>query len=271
MSRILDSLAIPILPAPMAGGPTTPQVVNAAAAAGSLGTLAWGTSSVAAAQAQAEELTTDFFGINLFAKQPELDSHGVEVARKLAAAESVELKPADYSNGWNEKIQLALSMSPRPRVVWSMFGTFTAAEVKTLHAAGIEAWTTVTNEHEARAAAAVGVDALCVQGPEAGGHRGVWNPTVEPDKRSLPELVDAIAKLVTLPLIAAGGVRSAEEVQEALSWPQVAAVSCGSSFLLTGEAGTSELNRQRIQKVSGGEEASISTRAKDHLYRSSSQ
>ena len=117
MSRILDSLAIPVLPAPMAGGPTTPQVVNAAAAAGSLGTLAWGTSSVAAAQAQAEELTTDFFGINLFAKQPELDSHGVEVARNLAAAESVELKPADYSNGWNEKIQLALSMSPRPRVV----------------------------------------------------------------------------------------------------------------------------------------------------------
>src|SRR5699024_1452458 len=26
MSRILDSLAIPVLPAPMAGGPTTPQV-----------------------------------------------------------------------------------------------------------------------------------------------------------------------------------------------------------------------------------------------------
>lgn len=266
MSRILDSLAIPILPAPMAGGPTTPQVVNAAAAAGSLGTLAWGTSSGAAAQAQAEELTTDFFGINLFAKQPELDSHGVEVARNLAAAESVELKPADYSNGWNEKIQLALSMSPRPRVVWSMFGTFTAAEVKTLHAAGIEAWTTVTNEHEARAAAAVGVDALCVQGPEAGGHRGVWNPTAEPDKRPLPELVDAISKLVTLPLIAAGGVRSAEEVQEALAWPQVAAVSCGSSFVLTEEAGTSELNRQRIQKVSGGEEASISTRAFSGRY-----
>ena len=182
MSRIIDSLVIPILPAPMAGGPTTPEVVNAAASVGSFGTLAWGTISAQAAREQAEGLNTDFFGINLFAKQPELDSHGVAVARELAAAEGVELEAADYSNGWDEKLQLALTMSPRPKVVWSMFGTFTAAEVKALHAAGIEAWTTVTNEHEARAAIAAGVDALCVQGPEAGGHRGVWNPTAEPNR-----------------------------------------------------------------------------------------
>jgi Dioxygenases related to 2-nitropropane dioxygenase len=253
MSRIIDSLAIPILPAPMAGGPTTPEVVNAAASVGSFGTLAWGTISAQAAREQAEGLNTDFFGINLFAKQPELDSHGVAVARELAAAEGVELKSADYSNGWDEKLQLALTMSPRPKVVWSMFGTFTAAEVKALHAAGIEAWTTVTNEHEARAAIAAGVDALCVQGPEAGGHRGVWNPTAEPDKRPLAELVDAIAKLSTLPLIAAGGVRSADQVHEALTWPHVVAVSCGSAFLLSDEAGTSPGNRARINQVKNNE------------------
>ena len=117
MSRIIDSLAIPILPAPMAGGPTTPEVVNAAASVGSFGTLAWGTISAQAAREQAEGLNTDFFGINLFAKQPELDSHGVAVARELAAAEGVELKSADYSNGWDEKLQLAFTMSPRPKVV----------------------------------------------------------------------------------------------------------------------------------------------------------
>src|SRR5699024_11301383 len=67
MSRIIDSLAIPILPAPMAGGPTTPEVVNAAASVGSFGTLAWGTISAQAAREQVEGLNTDFFGINLFA------------------------------------------------------------------------------------------------------------------------------------------------------------------------------------------------------------
>ena len=270
MSRIIDSLAIPILPAPMAGGPTTAAVVNEAARAGSIGTLAWGTIKAQAAQEQAAGLDTDFFGINLFAKQPELDSHGVAVARELAATEGIELKSADYSNGWDEKLQLALTMSPRPKVVWSMFGTFTGSEVKALHAAGIEAWTTVTNEHEACAAIAAGVDALCVQGPEAGGHRGVWNPTAEPDKRPLAELVDAIAKLSTLPLIAAGGVRSADQVHEALTWPHVVAVSCGSAFLLSDEAGTSPVNRARINQVKNNEtgtgEASTSTRAFSGRY-----
>src|SRR5699024_12565787 len=42
ISRILDSLAIPVLPAPMAGGPTTPQEVNAADADVRLGTYAGG-------------------------------------------------------------------------------------------------------------------------------------------------------------------------------------------------------------------------------------
>ncbi|MEX3557918.1 nitronate monooxygenase [Corynebacterium sp. LK2522] len=41
-STVLDELTCPVLPAPMAGGPTTPALVAAAAKAGSLGTLAWG-------------------------------------------------------------------------------------------------------------------------------------------------------------------------------------------------------------------------------------
>ncbi|APT83074.1 nitronate monooxygenase [Corynebacterium ammoniagenes] len=271
MSHILHNLEIPILPAPMAGGPTTAEVVNAAAAAGSMGTLAWGTISTEGAQAQLGDVHLDTFGINLFAKQPELDSHAVDIAQELAAAEGVELKPVNFSNGWDEKLQLALDAAKQPgakspSVVWSMFGTFTTSEVKQLHAAGIEAWTTVTTEHEARAAIAAGVDALCVQGPEAGGHRGVWNPTAEPDKRPLPELIDAIAALTDLPLIAAGGLRSADDVHAVLELPGVKAVSCGSALLLTEEAGTSELNRQRIEQVSGQGEASTSTRAFSGRY-----
>src|SRR5690625_2754422 len=270
MSHILHNLEIPILPAPMAGGPTTAEVVNAAAAAGSMGALAWGTISTEGAQAQLDDVHVDTFGINLFAKQPELDSHAVDIAQELAAAEGVELKPVNFSNGWDEKLQLALDAAKRPSVVWSMFGTFTTSEVKQLHAAGIEAWTTVTTEHEARAAIAAGVDALCVQGPEAGGHRGVWNPTAEPDKRPLPELIDAIAALTDLPLIAAGGVRSADQVHEALTWPHVVAVSCGSAFLLSDEAGTSPVNRARINQVKNNEtgtgEASTSTRAFSGRY-----
>src|SRR5699024_5392878 len=92
MSRIIDSLAIPILPAPMAGGPTTAAVVNEAARAGSSGTVAWGTISAQAAREQAEALKTACCGINLLAKQPGLDSNGVAVARELARVEGGELE-----------------------------------------------------------------------------------------------------------------------------------------------------------------------------------
>src|SRR5699024_8769984 len=72
---------------------------------------------------------------------------------------------------------------------------------------------------------------------------------------------DAIAALTDLPLIAAGGLRSADDVHAALELPGVKAVSCGSAILLTEEAGTSELNRQRFERVSGQGEASTSARA----------
>lgn len=264
MSAILNSLSIPVLPAPMAGDPTTPALVNAAAETGSVGTLAWGTISLEGAQAELVDVTAPVFGINLFAKQPELSQEAMKQAETIAAEAGVELKPADFNNGWDEKFKLALSAGPK--MVWSMFGTFTAQEVKRLHEAGIEAWTTVTTEKEAQAAAAAGVDALCVQAPEAGGHRGVWDPTTEPDQRPLVELVRAIAQVTYLPLIAAGGLRSAEEVHEAVGWPNVKAVSCGSAFLLTEEAGTSARNRERIQNVMGEGEASTSTRAFSGRY-----
>ena len=264
MSRVLDFLNVPILPAPMAGGPTTPQLVNEASAAGTVGTLAWGTISVEGAQAELADVTAPIFGINLFAKQPELSTDALKAAEAIAAQEGVELQPADFSNGWDEKLELALSANPK--LVWSMFGTFTEQEVERLHAAGVEAWTTVTTEEEAQAAAAESVDALCVQAPEAGGHRGVWDPTAEPNQRPLAELVHAIAEVTDLPLIAAGGLRTEEEIREALSWPGVKAVSCGSAFLLTEEAGTSARNRRRIMEVTGEREASTSTRAFSGRY-----
>ena len=250
MSSVLDSLTVPILPAPMAGGPTTPRLVNEAAAAGTVGTLAWGTISIEGAQAELADVTAPIFGINLFAKQPELDTDAVNAAEAIAAQEGVE-------------IELAISASPK--FVWSMFGTFTEQEVERLHAAGVEAWTTVTTEEEAQAAVAVGVDALCVQAPEAGGHRGVWDPTAEPDQRPLAELVRAIAESTDLPLIAAGGLRTEEEVREALSWPGVKAVSCGSAFLLTEEAGTSLVNQVKNNET-GESETSTSTRAFSGRY-----
>ena len=260
MSNLLETITCPVLPAPMAGGPTTPALVLAAAAARSFGALGLGSASVETAREAIKDCAGTRFGVNLFCPQRELTATERAAAESLAAEEGAVLDDVPLTFGWQEKLTAALDGGAA--VLWSMFGTFSDAEVQRIHSSGAEAWTTVTTPEEALVAAARGVDVLCVQGPEAGGHRGVWDPAAEPDHRPLAELVAAVHQVTERPLIAAGGVRTAADVAEALSWPGVVAVSCGSAFLLSEEAGTSEHNRALLRR--GG--PTVSTRAFSGRY-----
>lgn len=239
-----------IIVAPMAGGPSTPRLVNAAAAAGSLGFLATGGAPAAVLRAQLAEVTGPY-GVNLFTRQAPLGSL-TEVER---VAGDREIPEVDLSNDFDAKFAMLLDAPHPPAVVSATFGPFRRAEVEALHARGIAAWVTVTNPADARAAADLGVDALVVQGPEAGGHRSTWTVPEEPDQRPLPELIRNVE--VDLPLVAAGGVRDRADVAAILSLPRVVAVSCGSAFLLAEESGTSSANRELLRR--GG--VSVATRA----------
>ncbi|OHO51618.1 2-nitropropane dioxygenase [Corynebacterium sp. HMSC035E02] len=260
MSQLLETITCPVLPAPMAGGPTTPELVAAADAAGSFSALGLGTCSVDAAREAIAACAGTRFGANIFHPQRELTETELAAAQALAAEEGAVLGDVSLNFGWQDKLDAALEGGAA--VLWSMFGVFSEDEVARIHDAGAEAWTTVTNPEEAQAAAARGIDVLCVQGPEAGGHRGVWDPSAEPDQRPLEELVAAVHQVTDLPLIAAGGLRTAEDVATALAWPGVKAVSCGSAFLLSEEAGTSEHNRGLLRR--GGQ--TVSTRAFSGRY-----
>lgn len=256
MSQVISSLSRSVIPAPMAGGPTTLELVRAAHAAGSFGTLGVGSASIDTARTQIDQCAGIPFGVNLFCPQQPLSGAQRTAARELAEAENQPLPDPDYSFGFAEK--LALALRGGARVVWSMFGTFTPEQIERIHAAGAEAWTTVTTSAEATAAARRGVDVLCVQGPAAGGHRGTWDLAATPDSRDLEELVsDVHTAAPDLPLIAAGGLRTADDIATAMSWDGVGACSCGSAFLLTEEAGTSDYNRQLLRR--GG--PTVSTRA----------
>lgn len=260
MSQLLEAITCPVLPAPMAGGPTTPELVAAAESAGSFGALGLGSSSVDAAREAIAACAGTRFGVNLFYPQRELTESELAAARSLAAEENAVLGDVPLNFGWQDKLDAALDGGAA--VLWSMFGVFEETDIARIHAAGAEAWTTVTTPEEAQSAAARGVDVLCVQGPEAGGHRGVWDPSAEPDPRPLKELVAAVHQVTGIPLIAAGGLRTREDVAEALAWPGVEAASCGSAFLLSDEAGTSEHNRGLLRR--GGR--TVSTRAFSGRY-----
>ena len=82
-------MTIPLIAAPMAGGPTTPAMVLAATRAGGLGMLAAGYKTVAAVDAEIKSVRAEGipFGINLFAPNPlPVDPDGLPGLRRDRSA-----------------------------------------------------------------------------------------------------------------------------------------------------------------------------------------
>ncbi|GAA1946709.1 nitronate monooxygenase [Kitasatospora viridis] len=266
----LQDLALPIIAAPMAGGASTPELVAAVNAAGGFGYLAAGYRTAAAMTeqiARTRQLTDRPFGLNLFVPSPS-DPAAVaavpgyqELLRPEAEALGARLPesiPADDED-WAAKIA-ALLADPVPVVSYT-FGLPRPEEAAALRAVGTAQVATVTNADEARAAAELGMDALCVQGPEAGGHRGTHSAAVEPGTEPLLDLlgtVRAVRAAADLPLVAAGGIGDGARIAAALA-AGATAVQLGTAYLLTEEAGTSAGHRAAL--VSGEFTETAVTRA----------
>jgi nitronate monooxygenase len=243
----------PVVLAPLAGGPSTPELAAAVAEAGGLGFLAAGYLSPAAFADQlrrARELTDGLLGTNLFVleAQPVDDDALAAYAAELAA--EGELGEPRFDDDWlADKLEAAIALGVD--VLSTTFAPPPAALVDATHAAGIDVWATVANGADARLAVAAGADALVVQGLEAGGHRASFDDRDE-DELPLLELLEAVRSEFHLPLIAAGGVvdRATAEAARAAG---AAAVQAGSAFLLCPEAGTHPVHRKALEH--GGETA----------------
>lgn len=251
---LLDTLGMvtPIIAAPMAGGPSTPELVIAAAEAGGLGFLAAGykTPQQLADQISTVRAATSTFGVNLFVPNtfhpdPDQFSSYVESLAPVAADLGVELatEPRDDDDAWEAKVEL-LVKDPVP-VVSFTFGLAPADVVGRLKTAGSLTVQTVTTLAEAHQARERGVDALAVQGSGAGGHSGTVNPQEPIAQVPLPELVRTIAGEVELPIFAAGGISTPEAVQDVLTAGAAAAV-VGTVLLRCPEAGTSAPHRAAL-------------------------
>ena len=245
-------LAIPVVAAPLAGGPTTPELVVAAATAGSLGFLAGGYKTAAALRDQIATVraSTATFGVNLFAPNP-VPVDPVAYARYRAELSAdaerlgVELpdEPLEDDDQWRDKVD-ALLADPVPLVSFT-FGIPDGAVLSALRRAGSVLVQTVTSADEARRAATAGVDVLAVQASAAGGHSATTTPSTVPPAVPLGDLIAAVAAAVDLPLIAAGGLVDAAGVAAALDSP-AQAVMVGTALLLAPEAGTSAVHRRAL-------------------------
>lgn len=250
---VLDELNVPVVLAPLAGGPSTPQLTAAVSEAGGLGFFASGYLSapdLAAGIAAVRELTSASFGVNVFTPgggPSEPDAYGpyLDKLRAWADEAGVELGEPRYSDDdWDAKVAL-LAADPVP-VVSFTFGCPDTGTVKALRAAGSEVWVTVTSPEEARHAETAGANALVVQGAEAGGHRGSFEDRPDLPVYGLLPLLALARATVELPLVATGGIATGEAVAAVLC-AGASAAQLGSAFMLAPEAGTGEAHRAALR------------------------
>lgn len=246
-------LAVPVLVAPMAGGPSTPELVAAAADAGGMGFVPAGylTAEVFAERVQAaQRLTTGPVGANLFAPQPSAATAAAITAYAEALAPEAHRydvalgEPRFDDDDWDAKLEVLLDL--RPAVASFTFGLPSADERRRLTDAGITTVGTVTSVAEAELAVGCGVDVVVAQGPSAGGHRGTFDPTASPAEEPLDDLLASIVAGFDIPVIAAGGLMNAGDVRRVLDAGAVAA-QLGTAFLLADEAGSSAVHRSALQ------------------------
>ncbi len=125
------------------------------------------------------------------------------------------------------------------------FGCPHPAVIGRLRAAGSEVWVTVTSPGEALLAAEAGADVLVVQGAEAGGHRAAFIDDDAAPVYGLLALLQLVREAVDLPLVATGGLATAEAVAAVRS-AGARAAQIGTAFLLCPEAGTSAAHRAAV-------------------------
>jgi len=243
---------IPIVQAPMAGGPSTPALAAAVSEAGGFGFLAAGYRS---AEEMREEIaglrqqTNRPFGVNVFvpsgapAARVVVEAYAQRLA-PLAEQMGVDLGEPRFEDDEFEAKCSALAKDP-PAVVSFTFGCPEQGLVDELRAAGTEVWVTVTDVEEAVLAARVGADALVAQGAEAGGHRGSFVDRPDRVEYGLLALLQLIREEAELPLIASGGIATGAAIAGVLAAGATAA-QLGTAFMLCPEAGTSPAHRAAI-------------------------
>ncbi|MFL0578855.1 NAD(P)H-dependent flavin oxidoreductase [Dietzia sp. 179-F 9C3 NHS] len=256
-----------VIGAPMAGGPTTPELIAAVAEAGGLGMIGSGYLDAAATReeiARVRAATDAPFGVNVFlvdradsdaalAADPGALARYAEALTPVAERLGITLAENPEFSDFDQEATLAALVADPVAVVSFTFGIPDPDTVRALQAAGTAVVVTVATVEDARRAVAAGADWLSVQSAEAGGHRSTTTIGETPDGATTVELVGAVrAALPEVPFVAAGGICSSQAVAAALE-AGADGVQLGTVLLRTPEAGTSTLHRAALGDPRFGE------------------
>jgi nitronate monooxygenase len=225
----------------MAGGPTTTKLIAAAAQAGAIGFIPAGYKSAKAMRTDIDAVTavtSEPYGVNVFVPGAPADQQAVARYLDSIAADATALGAQAGDGSWDDddwQAKIADLIAHPVPIVSFTFGCPVPAIVADLRAAGSSVWVTVTDVAEATGALSAGAACLCVQGAEAGAHRGTFT-NAPGGTAGVVQLIAAIRAATSVPLVAAGGIMDAAGVTAALA-AGAAAVQCGTAFLRCPESG----------------------------------
>lgn len=253
-------LALPLVQAPMAGV-STPLLAAAVSEARGLGSIGVGATDAAGARVMIDEVrrrTGRPFNVNLFVHDdphpdPVREQAWLEMLEPLFA-EFDAVPPARlrtiYKSFADDPEMLAMLVDVVPPIVSFHFGLPSAGALSALRSRGIYLMASATNLAEARAIEAAGVDAIVAQGIEAGGHRGVFDPSAPDDGLSMAALTRLLVREVGIPVIAAGGIMDGAGIAGALELGAVAA-QLGTAFVACPESGADAAYRAALTGPGG--------------------
>ena len=245
----------PIIQAPMAGV-TTPEFVAASAEAGILGSIGAGYLSTDETRnfiREVKSLTKKPFTVNLFVPEKvnpsqEQLQEAYEALQPIGKALGIPQWNTDFSKSEFEG-QVQVLLEEDVKICSFTFGLPDEKTVQLLKGNDVFLVGTATSVEEAELAELVGMDAVVVQGSEAGGHRGSFSGelTLIPLNELLPEIIAS----VRLPVIAAGGIANKETMADMLA-AGAQAIQIGTVLLASDESGAHPLYKQAVLEAEKG-------------------
>lgn len=253
---------LPIIQAPMAGGPSSQELVAACCAAGALGSFGFAYTQPADMKRQAawvRSRTQAPFGINLFVSpQPEPVSAGAQrAALEAVAPYYAELglpvpEPVAAPYAPNLQEQLAAVEEIRPRIFTVHLGGLSTGEVRRFKSKDILVGGSANCIAEAKALEAAGFDFIIAQGGEAGGHRGSYLRDPYQSLTGTLALTRMIVRAVKVPVVAAGGIMDGAGIAAALALGAQAA-QLGTAFIPCPESGASQVHKDLLVEATEDE------------------
>lgn len=249
----------PIIQAPMFGVSTV-SMVAAATRAGCLGSLALADLSADESIeliSATRKLTDKPFAANIFVHSiPEITDALKEkfiktkqFLEQLAKDNGIEVNLPDLEGlnvrTYHELVEAVIEKNCK--IVSFTFGNLDDQSIQKLKEKGVILIGTCTSVHEALILEKSGIDMICVQGTEAGGHRGTFDPDHVPQIGGL-SLLSQVYDHVKVPLIYAGGIYNGKTLQ-AVKELGAQGFQVGNLLLASQESALEPFEKDRLKMV----------------------